>query len=525
MVRSALQSMFSSSSSSQSADQGPSSPIVTIFDKRRGQREGDEADKILAFHPAVVDLNLQKGIVGFAEAASVFTGTFSKDQPIKSISTKCQLWVLAEAEPGIFMLVVAQRSGTAGSIREPVLRELLEQAHSAVCLDHGSIQKLLEVDSSGSAARQALARPAAEVGGFLALDKSREVAAALNPLNQLSACPTVRVPRIAFSCMQTLLSSLLTSYGGKAVHGVMVLRSQYLIWSTMGVQDTRALYHFATSTFGGYGQSSRSRSSQKHSMKANHWKPDSWHHIGHGFHALKFPVWRGGVGAPASAQGSRAPPHGLYSARFPSMSLSNGEQQCLAVPYIQNGVLLLLLIDDWVDPSDDMLSGLGALVRTKVNKLSTVLGELLDGFEGGHVPGYRYLYQSKSTNTLQCSPAVKVGTLSRESVKLIHSLRSAVEDRPAAAASLGRGESPGPQEVAPPSSATGRIDKGQWSYAAPQPCREVAVCGSNGCWVVARQSGPRSIVCVMETGQEGLLAASEAANKFVRCNYNGLFDA
>ena len=208
-------------------------------------------------------------------------------------------------------------------------------------------------------------------------------------------------------------------------------------------------------------------------------------------------------------------------------------------------------------------AGLGTLVRSKVSKLSGILGDLIEGFKGGHVPGYRYLYQSRSTNTMQCSPALKVsqyeclgvtlhsaviwfvcavtsrpsrnnttqhpddsrlrsalqvGTLSRESVKLIHAVRSAVEDRPDPSASSQPCDYSGPS-----TSTTGRMDDG-WSSCPTSDSREVAVCGSNGCWVVVRHLGPRTVVCVMESGQEGLLAASEAADKFIQCNYNGLLE-
>ncbi len=92
-----------------------------------------------------------------------------------------------------------------------------------------------DTDCAGPLAAQ---RPVADVGTCLASEKSQEVAEALNPLSRQGGCPTLRVPRAAFSCMQTLLSALQTSYGGKAVHGIMVLRSDYLIWSTLSLKVT-----------------------------------------------------------------------------------------------------------------------------------------------------------------------------------------------------------------------------------------------------------------------------------------------
>lgn len=71
-----------------------------MFDIRRGQREGDEADKILAFHPSAVNLNLQKGFVGFAEAAIAFSSTFSKVLNVMRLETPQHLnSFFAEASP------------------------------------------------------------------------------------------------------------------------------------------------------------------------------------------------------------------------------------------------------------------------------------------------------------------------------------------------------------------------------------------------------------------------------------------
>lgn len=52
--------------------------LCQVFDLRRGQREGDEADKILGFYPTHLDTNAQTGVVGFAEAANTFFSNFSE---------------------------------------------------------------------------------------------------------------------------------------------------------------------------------------------------------------------------------------------------------------------------------------------------------------------------------------------------------------------------------------------------------------------------------------------------------------
>jgi hypothetical protein len=62
-----------------------------------------------------------------------------------------------------------------------------------------------------------------------------------------------------------------------------------------------------------------------------------------------------------------------------------------------------------------------------------------------------------------------------------------------------------------------------WELMSSEP-RELIVGAANGCWLVVRQSGPRRLFCVMESGQENMLAASKAASTFTNLNYSGLFE-
>ncbi len=51
---------------------------IGIYDKRRGQMEGRESDKVLAFHPPSTPEAQQSSVVGLAQALTMFAGTFSK---------------------------------------------------------------------------------------------------------------------------------------------------------------------------------------------------------------------------------------------------------------------------------------------------------------------------------------------------------------------------------------------------------------------------------------------------------------
>lgn len=51
---------------------------LAVYDVRRGQAEGAEADKVLGFYPPAAPAAMQSSIVGLAQAVTVFAGTFNK---------------------------------------------------------------------------------------------------------------------------------------------------------------------------------------------------------------------------------------------------------------------------------------------------------------------------------------------------------------------------------------------------------------------------------------------------------------
>eukprot|EP00878_Enallax_costatus_P028030 GHUV01030231.1.p1 GENE.GHUV01030231.1~~GHUV01030231.1.p1 ORF type:complete len:118 (+),score=1.30 GHUV01030231.1:463-816(+) len=51
---------------------------LAVYDTRRGQQEGREVEKILAFYPPTTPAATQSSIVGLAQALTMFAGTFNK---------------------------------------------------------------------------------------------------------------------------------------------------------------------------------------------------------------------------------------------------------------------------------------------------------------------------------------------------------------------------------------------------------------------------------------------------------------
>ena len=66
------------------AEDKPSRPLqLCIFDDRRGEKEGQEQDKILAFYPATTPANEQASAVGLVQAMMAFTSTFG---PVSNVT-------------------------------------------------------------------------------------------------------------------------------------------------------------------------------------------------------------------------------------------------------------------------------------------------------------------------------------------------------------------------------------------------------------------------------------------------------
>ena len=50
---------------------------IAVFDERRGNAEGEEEEKVLAFWPSDTPLRQQIAAVGLIQAMSAFMGTFT----------------------------------------------------------------------------------------------------------------------------------------------------------------------------------------------------------------------------------------------------------------------------------------------------------------------------------------------------------------------------------------------------------------------------------------------------------------
>ncbi|KAF5840843.1 hypothetical protein DUNSADRAFT_15385 [Dunaliella salina] len=283
-----------------------SSPCLSVCDTRRGTKEGQEADKVLCFHPEWASANVRTSIVGLAQALTSFSTSFGADESAEHVmDAKHHRWVLVQCEPHIWLLMVAKKTWLGDTCSDLALRHFLRMVHAQHLLLQGPITCTLEQDPSGSMARRVLQPLMSEMGARLSCADSLEAAGLSNPLGQTSThMPLLPTPTPAFLSVQCLVSALLqllphpqsalathtpskhpsilrvhgSSPPSKHMHpssplsslqgsrtsasgwsgpqkraaeaslplqGAMVLWHGRPVWSTLTVQDGVAMYHFA----------------------------------------------------------------------------------------------------------------------------------------------------------------------------------------------------------------------------------------------------------------------------------------
>ncbi|KAL2937907.1 Vacuolar fusion protein CCZ1-like protein B [Bienertia sinuspersici] len=102
-----------------------------VFDLRRGQREGQEVEKILFFYPSESPLTEQLSVIGLSEGLITFTRIFSPDAACDVIEAERHSHVFYEAEPDVWMVMVVEKNKELEAIwRIEALRGMLKEVHS-----------------------------------------------------------------------------------------------------------------------------------------------------------------------------------------------------------------------------------------------------------------------------------------------------------------------------------------------------------------------------------------------------------
>lgn len=173
---------------------------LCVFDTRRGCREGQEAERVLAFYPPGTPEHVQVKTAGLAQALATFAAGFGDHAAQQGVMEgECNRWVLRQCEPSLWLLLVVSKAWATPSCPHAALQALLGDLHALFSLLHGPLEPLLQRDPTAALARACLAPFTVAAGARLGTAGWRQEAARLrNPLGPMHQMPLLRLPNAVF---------------------------------------------------------------------------------------------------------------------------------------------------------------------------------------------------------------------------------------------------------------------------------------------------------------------------------------
>uniref|UniRef100_A0A383WJN5 CCZ1/INTU/HSP4 first Longin domain-containing protein n=1 Tax=Tetradesmus obliquus TaxID=3088 RepID=A0A383WJN5_TETOB len=221
--------------------------VLAVYDARKGQAEGAEAEKVLAFWPPSASPAMQSSIVGLAQALTMFAGTFNKECPFHSMQAHGHSWAMYHAEPDLWLLLLVGRGLVGPHCLPGSLAGCLKGLHSLVVLLHGLLSSQQGQDPSGVRLRARLQPLLAQAASSLLTPDACGLWPIACPLGLTGGVPLLPISPAAFTRLQSLANSLLVArlFGSRPVLGLLAAWQGCLLWSSMGSGDTAALASLA----------------------------------------------------------------------------------------------------------------------------------------------------------------------------------------------------------------------------------------------------------------------------------------
>lgn len=388
---------------------------LVVFDARRGNTEGEEADKLLGFYPESTPLAERISLAGLVQGLHMFSASLERPEvrwpflppfPVKSgphpphlpttqvvdsfevAETDQSTWATLEGSPGVFIALVAAKAWLPRHASQDALRALLLHAHHLMHALFGGVQALLDADASGAAARGAVAVAMASLGRDLADQGSWPSRELRNSLTTMGSGAALALPLpitldVHSLCHRAAVATEAT--------GVALFFSRSVLWSSLTSTETAALCALAHSpAIPGPGEAGA---------------------------PLEMAAGRGGGWAVLT----QVDDSGLYallphdadpdSFRLPSMFGVSSGQHLLACG---RGDLLLAATVTRATVPAAAAAALQRAIDPMVIQLLARLGQecQAQGGELGHVAGWRYCARDDGAAGVRASPRPKVSTMS-----------------------------------------------------------------------------------------------------------------
>ncbi|KAI3438251.1 hypothetical protein D9Q98_000687 [Chlorella vulgaris] len=446
---------------------------LLVFDTRRGNKEGEENDKVLAGFPDTVSLLQQSSMAGLLQGLLLFTANFTTDPHLQwdVAETDSGTWVMHEAEPHLWFAALAARQWLPRHTSEHTLRSLLTQAHLLTTALCGSVQAMLDKDPGGGLARAGLQAVVGHLGRALGSPASWQHRELRNPLGDASLPPLLQLSSGAALAVQSLCNNLLLANvsGRQPVQGMLLLYGPYLLWSTLAARDTAALFALlatgllhATSTSksckptnGSQADGVNAAASDGGSPAAVH--PDLraldggwWQQLPSGFLVQRGAKEARAAATAAAVDGAAQPAVPLVHLQHGPMGQgqgqvkgqqqqqqgsSGGDGQWVThhlLPLLEGRLLLVMLLGTDTQLSAELLADLHDWVAGPAKQLATQIGDEVreSRSEASHLPGFRYLYQDSQQLASRTSPRIKVSAMSHHARTLAAAVRESLGAAP-----------------------------------------------------------------------------------------------
>lgn len=493
---------------------------LCVFDLRRGQREGQEVEKILFFYPSELPLTEQLSVIGLSEGLITFTRIFSPDAACEVIEAERHSHVFYQAEPDIWMVMVVEKNRELEAIwRIEALRGILKEVHSLFVMFNGSIRVMLEKESSGALVRSHLFSFVTDYLFDYFAGKKLQLPSFRDSLQERGTVQMLTVGREAAIEIQSLVRVLESCAGSAGCHS-LILFHDLLVSTSVCPDDTVNLYTYAV---------------MRMSPRALSASTSSWSYLRKGNTASHLTT---GSILPTSSsyservQGSRdTSPSGEnryliarplqqnkwskgkdgflvtnrwgsdMNASFPTVWLRQTEERMYLCAHQHKNVTIVLLIPvASINNAEREIPVLKQqLLENASLKILKVEEKLAKGWGGEnayHVSGYRYLLVDGDRSVSRASPPVKAATLAKESLIAMCKLREEVD-----------------------------MEKNRTKEDDQNLDKDLEVCirAKNNAWVVARVLRGKELYVVLEKANETLLYASDAIEKFSNRYCNGAF--
>lgn len=490
-----------------------------IFDLRRGQREGQELEKILFFFPADLPIPAQLSVIGLSEGLIMFTRIFSPEAACDVIEAEMHSHVFYEAETDIWMVMIVENSKETEAIwRIEALRSILKEVHSLFVMFHGFMRAMIDNDPGGELIRSHLYSFVMDYLRDFLIRKKTQLPNFRDSLKERGTVQMLTVGREAAIEVQSLVRTLEACAGNTLCYS-MILFQDLLVSTTLSPEDTMNVFAYAmlrlaphalssgASTwsylrkghstpmsrlarsgsgldqFYGFGEASSTGENNCHIVRPL--QHDKWSRGKDGF--LVTDIWGVEVG-------SLVP-------MTPIIWLQKTEAKMYLCVYQHKSLTSILLI-----PATSISNGEQGIsivkqqilenASTKISKVEEKLAKGWGGENAYHVAGYRYLLVDSDSSISRASPPGKVTTLTKESLLALNKVREEVD-----------------------------LEKSRAKWDSPDHEKDLEICirAKNNAWVIARVTRGKELYMVLEKANETLLYASDAVEKFSDRYCNGAF--